>query len=68
MKYYMLIVNEVGMASVSNHMHPFVVQFLGTTLVGGSIIHDETNHDQIMLVASSMNCSNSEAFCPFNYA
>ena len=26
----------------------------------------ETNHDQIMLAASSVNCSISEAFCPFN--
>ena len=28
----------------------------------------KTNHDQIMLAASSMNCSISEAFCPFNCA
>ena len=28
----------------------------------------KTNHDQIMLAASSMNCLISEAFCPFNCA
>ena len=28
----MLIVSKIGMASVLDHMHPFIVQFLGTTL------------------------------------
>ena len=31
-------------------------------------VHYKTNHDQIMLAASSMDCSIIEAFCPFNCA